>query len=1002
MSEITLNVRITGDGRGGKQAVEGVANAVKELARTASEASGTVGAVGEGIATSAQAAAGVEQAAKAATAAVQELSAAERNHAEAVKLGYANVQEMVAALTASDGALRLKRRTTEEAVAAESQLAATATKAAEALAQETAARRDAAGSVTTLAGAVQNEVNQLRGLSIEAQRAADQEERLVQLRRRLAAATREAAHAEALNTEALRRQQALVAARARLEASRVVNVIAAPGITRLAAAEARAGTGGLPLPLPIPPIDPGGRSTAQMQRLQRAAQALALSMGGIPGPVGRVLQALSGFALGGAFAIVAGIAGIVAIIERLTRASREAKKATDDLIVRRVQEAEDESGKALIDERNLAIARQIKLENDLAKARQERFRESAQGERVSLGPDEKAIARIEKELEDTRTTLERIDLEIDTRLGADVTKFLDKQRAKREATITAARDLADAQLKARLDGIDHELAAQQAGFAQEETQTEEAYRNGLLSLAEYFDQRAAIVERAAAAEVAALAKQREEIEKRPIQSRAAEERVRLQDQGITGEELERRVAAFVQLERTIQRTDLAANAAAQAAVVARFDQQRAADRLKRAEEERALAAEAQAFVLEQAELEGRAHDAALAAIQERGEALRLLFFRLTGSAEQADALVAKFVGTRTAQLELQKLEATASGVFNVIARERERLDALVEAGTLKSVDAEKQLLTFMQARLPALQQIREQLEAIRDTVADPTAQEAIEAQIAQINNFEVAVVNARQRMDELTAAIVGEGGIVESSLSEFLGSAINDVDSLGDAFRSFALIAVQSLQRVIAQMIAARVQAALLQLVLGTAGAAAGGGGSTVLSTPGLAVGEEGGYVRTARGVAVIQRFEQGGAVEQLRRMSAPIQQYGFGGPIRGPRHSAGGVPIEVEGGEYIFDRWSVQRVGVEKLMEWHRRLRSGQALLQLPPLAQRRPLGRYASGGLVPGNGAGRSTSGSLSATIGLEPGLVAKHVREDGDVEVALLEWVDRHAGAIRRRLR
>jgi S1-C subfamily serine protease len=40
------------------------------------------------------------------------------------------------------------------------------------------------------------------------------------------------------------------------------------------------------------------------------------------------------------------------------------------------------------------------------------------------------------------------------------------------------------------------------------------------------------------------------------------------------------------------------------------------------------------------------------------------------------------------------------------------------------------------------------------------------------------------------------------------------------------------------------------------------------------------------------------------------ISSFATGGPVRGPSHAAGGVPIEAEGGEYIQPKDSVQKYG--------------------------------------------------------------------------------------------
>lgn len=55
--------------------------------------------------------------------------------------------------------------------------------------------------------------------------------------------------------------------------------------------------------------------------------------------------------------------------------------------------------------------------------------------------------------------------------------------------------------------------------------------------------------------------------------------------------------------------------------------------------------------------------------------------------------------------------------------------------------------------------------------------------------------------------------------------------------------------------------------------------------------------------------------VRQIRqtKIASPVKKE-LGGPLVGPRHSQGGIPIEAEGGEFIFSRKAVQALGVGNL----------------------------------------------------------------------------------------
>jgi len=117
----------------------------------------------------------LQKAEQATAATTRELTAAEKNLAEAQRLGFKSVKDLLAALDAKTGKLRAG------AVATQATAVAT-TKSAQASAQHSRA--------------VQNEVNQLRGLGIQAQRVAEQETRLVALRSRLAGSAAAGARAQ--------------------------------------------------------------------------------------------------------------------------------------------------------------------------------------------------------------------------------------------------------------------------------------------------------------------------------------------------------------------------------------------------------------------------------------------------------------------------------------------------------------------------------------------------------------------------------------------------------------------------------------------------------------------------------------------------------------------------------------------------------------------------------------------------------------------------------------
>jgi len=237
---------------------------------------------------------------KAAAASARELTAAEKNLAEAQKLGFKTTKDLLAALDAKTGKLRAGVQAT--------QAVASATVAG--------TRASAAHS-----GAVQNEVNQLRGLGIEAQRVAAQEVRLAALRARLPVSTQ----ANLSDFAAVRNAIEL---KRRADERSVASSFAVANALR---GQSAAAVGAVP----------------GFGKLQNAAQQLAFGLSGIPGAAGRVISTLATFTLGGGWTlgVVAGITALVAIWDHFTSTQREAKRATQELIDKLVEEADLRSGK---------------------------------------------------------------------------------------------------------------------------------------------------------------------------------------------------------------------------------------------------------------------------------------------------------------------------------------------------------------------------------------------------------------------------------------------------------------------------------------------------------------------------------------------------------------------------------------------------------------------------------------------------------------------------------
>jgi hypothetical protein len=123
-----------------------------------------------------------------------------------------------------------------------------------------------------------------------------------------------------------------------------------------------------------------------------------------------------------------------------------------------------------------------------------------------------------------------------------------------------------------------------------------------------------------------------------------------------------------------------------------------------------------------------------------------------------------------------------------------------------------------------------------------------------------------------------------------------------------------------------------------------------------------------------------------------PVPSGGFhlaeGGPV--PGHGRGDiVPAMLEPGEFVLSRRMLKKLGGLRGLE---ELLDG---LRITPPLRRGGVARFAEGGMVSGRGG--EDSFSAEATIGLEEGLVLKHLRTRGGRE-ELMRFVQQNARAIR----
>lgn len=134
-------------------------------------------------------------------------------------------------------------------------------------------------------------------------------------------------------------------------------------------------------------------------KLRGPLQTLLFSLGGIPGPLGRVIGQFGLLAAGGAVSlgVAAGVALIGAAWERYSREAREAKRETDELVESLIRAKREASGELFVDQRTTLRQNIADAEARAARERQVRTIETGSGGTIRIGGFVSAAAQ--KELE---------------------------------------------------------------------------------------------------------------------------------------------------------------------------------------------------------------------------------------------------------------------------------------------------------------------------------------------------------------------------------------------------------------------------------------------------------------------------------------------------------------------------------------------------------------------------------------------------------------------------
>jgi lambda family phage tail tape measure protein len=465
---------------------------------------------------------------------------------------------------------------------------------------------------------------------------------------------------------------------------------------------------------------------------------------------------------------------------------------------------------------SLVVAKLIELAGAAARAKSEYA--------AFLGTltTESEIATERNRLENAKTAL-AFEIRATTHTGRRNQLLKEQKRLEEQLQALAGREREITTPAAGLGDGDNEallrarLAARVAS-ARSEQQVEEArsrafqqlnqaqYDAGLQSLASYYNRRLGLTRDAVNAEIEALRAQRAALEASPVATPAEGVQRRSQIQQIDSQIEQRQITGETEERQLLE---------------------------DRARAERALGELRLGYEVRVQEAKGNTLSVALLAIEREAVEYRKLLQQFGVTGDDQDAAVAAFTSVLNARAQFEKVQAEIQQVFAQIERERTRIAAEVQIGVLTELQGQRAIADVETARLPLLQQMVDQARALALAMGNPelvaTTADWNAQLVALAASADLAAQEAARFRANLETSVSGD-------ISQFLGHTITEVDSLADAFLSLAESVVQSIRRIVSELLAAQITRGLFGLLT------AGGNGTNWFSGAFADGFAEGGY----------------------------------------------------------------------------------------------------------------------------------------------------------------
>lgn len=327
------------------------------------------------------------------------------------------------------------------------------------------------------------------------------------------------------------------------------------------------------------------------------------------------------------------------------------------------------------------------------------------------------------------------------------------------------------------------------------------------------------------------------------------------------------------------------------------------------------------------------------------------------------ALVRRLVNVEMAKAELDALQQTYARAMAEFSREEQRLQVAVQTGVISEMEARRQVIALYERTRGSVDELIPRMRELSAVTGDPEDIERVKELVAAFERLGETLKSAQDLSTQLV-----QGGLdgLQRGTKELLMN-LENVEGIGDAWRSVARVIVNALRDILAEMIAVQIRAqamGFLTTAFGGAGAAAGTAAAG-MATGGLVEGPG-----TPTSDSILARLSTGEYVTRAKAVASP-------GVLQTLEHinRTGRLPQFAAGG----------------LVAAHRMLASGPGLS--------RPLPRYAQGGQVSGVAGSAVGQGSAVRIINaLSPDLIADGMGTPAG-ERAVVNIIERNAAGISR---